>query len=320
MIHFHDKFWRKLSVVFRLSLLSIIVSGNIPNDKEAFALTHREAQEMLRQLYFYDGTVDGIWGPLSKKAIRTYQRTLRLKVTGTLNEETSDALVSRFMDAQMLYRRVRAAYTEKETTVKDKFMIAGIRYPPKETFIRIFKKEQILEVWARADIENLFSLIDTYRFSKDSGRLGPKRSIGDWQIPEGFYHIDRYNADSYFHLSLGINYPNASDRFLSNHRNPGGNIFIHGGNETIGCIPITDDKIKELYIIAVEARNNGHLRIPVHIFPTRMDDEGMAYLRKYGNPGFQSFWRNIKPVYIYFEEYKALPNIRVSRDGTYLFE
>jgi hypothetical protein len=49
---------------------------------------------------------------------------------------------------------------------------------------------------------------------------------------------------------------------------------------TIGCIPITDDKIKELYIYAVEAKNNGQVNIPVHIFPAKLTDEGLKILRE----------------------------------------
>ena len=63
-------------------------------------------------------------------------------------------------------------------------------------------------------------------------------------------------------LSMRINYPNTSDKILSNKTKPGGNICIHGNCVTIGCMPITDDLIKELYIFCIEAKNNGQGDIP----------------------------------------------------------
>ena len=103
-----------------------------------------------------------------------------------------------------------------------------------------------------------------------SGILGPKRQEDDWQIPEGFYHIDRFQPDSKFYISLGIGYPNTSDKILGVKDNLGCDIFIHGGCATVGCIPITDDQIKELYLVALETQSNSERRIPVHIFPARL--------------------------------------------------
>lgn len=113
----------------------------------------------------------------------------------------------------------------------------------------------------------------TYPFCASSGILGPKRKEGDRQIPEGIYYINHFNPVSNFHLSLGINYPNPSDKILSDPAQPGESFYIHGNCVTIGCIPISDDKIKELYILAVEAYNNGQVKIPVHIFPDRLPNE-----------------------------------------------
>ena len=47
-------------------------------------------------------------------------------------------------------------------------------------------------------------------------------------------------------------YPNSSDKILGKHGNLGDNIFIIGNCVTWGCIPITRDEIKELYLIVVE--------------------------------------------------------------------
>src|SRR6476659_6148770 len=94
-----------------------------------------------------------------------------------------------------------------------------------------------------------FRLFKTYKVCALAGTLGPKRMEGDYQVPEGFYLIDEFNHQSTYYLSLGINYPNASYRILSDSLRPGSVIYIHGSCVTVGCIPITDQQIDELYIL-----------------------------------------------------------------------
>jgi murein L,D-transpeptidase YafK len=226
-----------------------------------------------------------------------------------------------FKEDQLRYPRVRQAVKQKELHLKQLFADQGLPYPPKQIFIRIFKQEQIVELWGLSDKDARFHLVASYPICAPSGTLGPKRQEGDLQVPEGFYHIDRFNPSSNFHLSLGLNYPNASDRVLGVKGNLGGDVFIHGACVTIGCIPITDDKIKELYLAAVEARSNGQREIPVHIFPARLDDQHMEKLRKIFSkkPDVLSLWENLKLGYDYFEENKRPPKVGVDKDGRYLY-
>jgi murein L,D-transpeptidase YafK len=163
--------------------------------------------------------------------------------------------------------------------------------------------------------------LKTYQVCTKSGELGPKRRLGDSQVPEGFYHIDRFNPWSSFHLSLGVNYPNKSDRLLGDKKNPGGDIFIHGSCVTIGCLPITDEHIEELYIIALDAYKTSSRLVQVHIFPARLKGENMEFLRKFAvDHGIDfAFWENLKKGYDYFEEKKQLPRIEIDGQGKYLF-
>ena len=73
-------------------------------------------------------------------------------------------------------------------------------------------------MWARNRDGGPFELLKKYPLAATSGSLGPKRAAGDYQVPEGFYEIDRFNPKSWFHLSLGLNYPNAADRALGEPR------------------------------------------------------------------------------------------------------
>lgn len=224
-----------------------------------------------------------------------------------------------FKETQLQNERVKVAYQEKEQTVKNYFKEKGLEQSGAHLFIRAFKKEMKLEVWIREKDKTAHKLLHTYDFCTTSGTLGPKRREGDAQIPEGVYHINHFNPQSNFYLSLGLSYPNASDRILSDRQHPGSAIYIHGNCVTIGCIPITDEKIKELYLLAVEARNNGQKEIPVHIFPARLDAAGMQSLEQTfkGNETLLSFWRNLKPVFDDFEKDHVLRAVHVNARGGY---
>jgi hypothetical protein len=146
---------------------------------------------------------------------------------------------------------------------------------------------------------------------------------GDYQVPEGFYYINEFNPKSNYHLSLGLNYPNASDKILSDSLMPGGDIYIHGSCVTTGCIPVNNEQIEELYILAAHAKSEGQDFIPVHIFPIRFDNpRSSEYLRKYVKdfPEYSGLADELKHAYTYFEKTRKLPVIMVSKKGDYVVD
>jgi murein L,D-transpeptidase YafK len=223
-----------------------------------------------------------------------------------------------FKDSQKKHARVKAAFQDKEGTINELFASKNIDREGCQLFIQAFKKEQALEVWVKPKQKNAFELLTSYPFCSSSGELGPKRKEGDYQIPEGVYHIQHFNPQSNFHLSLGINYPNASDKILSDPKHPGGAIYIHGNCVTVGCIPVTDDKIKELYIMAVDAKNSGQQKIPVYIFPDRLD-LGVPEKLAEAYPSHLNFWKSLQAVYIDFKSSKVLKAVKVLNTGMYSF-
>lgn len=226
-----------------------------------------------------------------------------------------------FKETQRTHSRVKAAYQEKETVVKKYFSDSKLSMDKFQLFLRAFKKEEKLEVWIKEKGKDQYVLLHTYDFCSTSGSLGPKRKEGDYQIPEGVYQINHFNPLSNFHLSLGINYPNDSDKILSDKKHPGSAIYIHGNCVTIGCIPITDDKIKELYILSVEAKNGGQEKISVHIFPSRLDGGIVDQLIKEekADAKTSAFWKNLEPIYQDFQQSKKLKPVRVNASGQYIF-
>jgi len=226
-----------------------------------------------------------------------------------------------FKETQLKNSRVKVAYHEKEEVVKNYFKTKNLNYGGFQLFIRAFKREEQLEVWVKEKGNEKFVLLHTYPFCASSGTLGPKRKEGDLQIPEGIYHLNHFNPLSNFYLSLGVSYPNASDKILGDKNHPGGSIYIHGNCVTIGCIPLTDDKIKEVYLLAVEARNNGQEKIPIHIFPDRLDVGSIEKLGHEYSPSHSviEFWKNLQHIYQDFKTTQKLKEVKVNNRGGYSF-
>jgi murein L,D-transpeptidase YafK len=225
------------------------------------------------------------------------------------------------LESQRSNIRVVNAIKTKEDTLKKQFEKAGLQWPPKQLYMRSFKYDSQLEIWARNDSKSAFKLFKTYKVCALSGSLGPKRMEGDYQVPEGFYYINIFNPRSTYHMSLGINYPNASDAMLSDSAQPGNDIYIHGSCITVGCIPITDSQIEEVYLLASHARNNGEDFIPVHIFPIRYNNpKSVVQLEKAtkDDKDYQLFSQKVKTVFDYFEQNKKLPIISVNSKGEYV--
>lgn len=103
--------------------------------------------------------------------------------------------------------------------------------------------------------------------------IGPKEREGDERTPEGWYEISCKNAQSKYHLSLGISYPNAKDADRALRRGEiseqqcrdimekapcppwntplGGAVFLHGGGVerdwTKGCIAVENSDMEWLF-------------------------------------------------------------------------
>src|SRR6266481_5687025 len=222
-----------------------------------------------------------------------------------------------FREEQYRFPRVRAASAEKNDVLRQLFANKGLRYPPRTILLRAFKKEAQLEFWVEDSPGKPYLLLKSYSICATSGVLGPKRRFGDEQVPEGFYDLDWFNPQSNFYLSLHVSYPNASDRILGSRQNPGGDIFLHGNCVTIGCIPITDDGIKEVYWLEVQVHAAGQRHIPIEIFPARLTEGGFKSLAEsyLNQPELLAFWENLKQGFDYFEKYHRPPTVRINRGG-----
>jgi murein L,D-transpeptidase YafK len=239
----------------------------------------------------------------------TYFNTLMLSQTKT----------SAFKASQLKNLRVKDAYDSKWASLKNEMKIQKINPDEFDIYFRAFKHEEVLEVWLKNKGKTKYTLFKTYTICASSGSLGPKRKEGDGQVPEGFYNIDLFNPKSNYYLSLRVNYPNASDVILKDGTNAGGAIMVHGDCVTIGCLPMTNDIIKEIYVLCVEAKNRNN-PIYIDILPIKFTEVNIKMLEATYPKSKLSFWNTLKPGYDYFEEHHWLPKVNIDRKGKYFYE
>lgn len=135
----------------------------------------------------------------------------------------------------------------------------------------------------KADRELILTLgEETHRYPIGLGfePVADKTRQGDGATPQGEYFVCIKNPYSRYHLSLGINYPNAEDAerglkdgLISKSQHDaivraqergvcppwntrlGGEIFIHGNGSsadwTLGCVALDDDDMDELFAAVV---------------------------------------------------------------------
>ncbi|MGC4121971.1 MAG: L,D-transpeptidase family protein [Myxococcales bacterium] len=228
-----------------------------------------------------------------------------------------------FRQDQMKYGRVKQAAANKTKVLKALFAEKKVAWPPAGILIRSFKEDATLELWAKAK-DGSFVLVKEYPVCAGSGDVGPKRREGDLQVPEGFYEVNHFNPWSQYHLALGVSYPNSSDRILGGGGKEGplgGQIYIHGKCCTIGCIPIQDDNIEEVYLAALESRAATGDPVRIHVFPTKLTDEAMKRLTQdhAADEARLAFWANLKQGWDLFEKDHRLPKVSVDAKGRYQF-
>lgn len=214
-----------------------------------------------------------------------------------------------------LVDRVRARRLREVNALLESAGISASK--PVELLMIAYKKDQVLEVWARQAGTGKMKMLKKYPICRSSGLPGPKRKEGDRQVPEGFYTVTHLNPNSSYHLSVGINYPNASDRILSDRDQPGSDIFIHGKCVTIGCIPLGDEAIEELYQLCTMALKGGGLPIHVYIFPMDFMNNTSDLYADY--PGWVPFWENLKSGYNLFYKETVPLKVSVNSNGSYSF-
>jgi murein L,D-transpeptidase YafK len=214
---------------------------------------------------------------------------------------------------------VKDAYDSKWPNLKEDIKALKINPERYDIYLRAFKHEKKVEVWLQNTDDTKYTLFKIYDICASSGNLGPKRQEGDGQVPEGFYTIDLFNPTSNYYLSMRVSYPNESDKILKTGKSAGGAIMVHGNCVTIGCLPMTDDKIKELYVLCLETKNRNST-IKIDIFPIKFTTENIKFLENNFSKDKLTFWNSLKPAYDYFEKNHTTRKVLIDDKGNYSFK
>ena len=124
--------------------------------------------------------------------------------------------------------------------------------PVKPNLLVVWKKKRLLALYRNNKI------IKSYRIRLGFNPKGHKLKEGDGKTPEGKYYITHKNPKSKFYLSLGINFPNKSDKKRAQKGQILAVIFLfmvlaisiiihYLFDWTEGCIAVTNREIKEIY-------------------------------------------------------------------------
>lgn len=150
-----------------------------------------------------------------------------------------------------------AEFTDARERVRVNFAKAGVPFPPARVVLLGLKDEKRLEVYASGSADQSMRRVASYPIQAASGVAGPKLREGDKQVPEGVYPVELLNPNSRFHVALRVGYPSTFDRAMAdqdgrtkNGTPLGGDIMIHGGAESIGCLAMGDPVAEELFVLS----------------------------------------------------------------------
>ncbi|MEY3142169.1 MAG: hypothetical protein RLY21_662 [Planctomycetota bacterium] len=147
---------------------------------------------------------------------------------------------------------------------RSRFAPLGAIYAPRSITLVALKQERIVEVYVRLrpqsdTVPAEWAFVSSFPILGSSGVAGPKLREGDLQVPEGIYRVESLNPNSRFHAALRLDYPNEFDREMAARDGRaarltplGGDIMIHGGDQSIGCIAIGDHAIEEIFTLAAD--------------------------------------------------------------------
>ncbi len=182
------------------------------------------------------------------------------------------------------------------------------------TLVRIFKEESELEVW-KQDTTGQYQLLRVYPICRWSGELGPKKTEGDRQAPEGFYAISPglMNPNSNYYLAINIGFPNAYDKA---NGYSGAFLMIHGDCSSRGCYAMTDEQIGEIYSLARDSFLGGQKEFQIQAYPFRLTPANLA---KHRNNPNMPYWTMLKVGNDHFEVTHLEPKVDVC-DRHYVFD
>lgn len=225
------------------------------------------------------------------------------------------AINQTFIENQKKYQQVAEAIHDKQSTVEVILSANNLAIDNFELYIRIFKKERQLELWGKSIKEKKWQLLNIYNLCIQVPNLGPRLNKID-ELPEGIYYVENFEPQSGLYLAIKINYPNTIDNYYIKNNTSMPSVHICGQCFSSGNFGVGESNIKEIYLFTIYATSNGQSRIPVHIFPCRMNETNYNLLIQ-NEKKYENFWKGLSAIYSFFENNKIIPDIILNSDGTY---
>src|SRR4051812_38944136 len=113
--------------------------------------------------------------PLKRARARSLLMLLLLLCGLAANAQTDPQA---FKIYQLSCPHVAVAVAKYNDTLSNEFRRKNIAWPPKDIYIRAFKSQNEMELWARPNETVEYKLVKTYHICAISGLLGPKRYQG----------------------------------------------------------------------------------------------------------------------------------------------
>ncbi len=233
-------------------------------------------------------------------------------------------------DDQVHAPKVQLAIQQRGAALREALEALGIPYPPTMAYVRVFKDEKVLELWAGPDRNGTLALVRTFPLcterqelflGRKGGRSTPKPDADRAflpPIPEGFYSIERYftNDLTYF-LALKLDYPNAVDRALTPRRRTFPEVFVRGGCAPDASAHVGTEGIMDVYLVTMEAHAAGQAHVPVHVFPTRMTPEATEDLKRGASSRRRALYDQLQRGFARFEASHLPFTVEAGEDGRY---
>jgi murein L,D-transpeptidase YafK len=184
---------------------------------------------------------------MTRKFISTIVGFLVVLVTGCTSTQSPKHTAAPYHE--VMHKKVKHFDKMVNKDIVPHFQSANVEYPPRKMALLIFKNERSMELWAQ-NKKQKWTMIRNFSVLGASGGPGPKLREGDRQVPEGIYHISALNPFSKYDVSMRIDYPNSFDlerAYNDGRKRLGGDIYIHGGSLSIGCIAIGNRLAEELF-------------------------------------------------------------------------
>jgi murein L,D-transpeptidase YafK len=194
---------------------------------------------------------------------------------------------------------------------------SSLKYDDLDILFVAYKSELEFQFWAKSrNKDSSYKFINSYPITDSTVSIvGPKSKYGDSRTPEGIYSVIFYPSFRWsdFYLAFRIQYPNNLDLARRKYWNigakAGGDINLHGCCISIGCIPVGNPVVEEIFFVTREnqIRNSN---ISIMIFPFKFDNEDTknSHYEKYGNNlKLIKFWRSLENCHKYFNTNLKIP-------------